>query len=176
MDGQPAEVLLLERSRQGDRQAMHELFVRHSRRLYAMAFRVTGRSADAEDVVQESFLRAWDSLGRFRGECSFGTWLYRIAINRCRTLCRKQRPIEPLEEERTASGGGENPALARLRLVAALERLPDGYREVIVLHDVIELEHQEIAEILGCSIGTSKSQLHKARARMRELLSEGSST
>ncbi len=175
MDGQSADVLLLDRTRRGDPQAMRELFVKHSQRIYAMALRITGRRADAEDVVQESFLRAWHSLGRFRGECSFGTWLYRIAFNRCRTLVRNHRRLEPLEEERVASvRGGPDPA--RRLLTSALARLPEGYRETIVLHDVLGLDHQEIAAILGCSAGTSKSQLHKARARMRELLTQGPSS
>jgi len=122
-------------------------------------------------VVQETFLRAWRSLEGFRGEAAVGTWLYRIALNRCRDAYARRRPTEPEVEGAAPERGGDG--IARRALAAALAALPEGYREVLVLHDVMELEHPEIAAVLGVEVGTSKSQLHKARARMRELLAAG---
>ena len=137
-----------------------------------MALRLTGSVADAEDVVQETFIRAFRHMHTFRGDSMFSTWLCRIAINQSRDVYRQGRkqvrtapekdvPVEPEQKD----------ALARARLERALAVLPDGYREVLVMHDVIGMGHKEIAEVLKTAEGTSKSQLHKARARMRELLS-----
>ena len=148
------------------------LFDQHHQRIYAMALRLTGSGADAEDVVQETFLRAFRFAGSFRGDCAVGTWLYRIGINAARDLCRRRpRSESPERLEHTAAAGreGEDP-LARGRLERALLALPDGYREVLVMHDVLGLEHPEIAIALDIQEGTSKSQLHKARARLRERL------
>lgn len=174
---------LVERCRAGDAGAMQQLYARHHGRLYAMALRLTGSRADAEDVVQDAFLRAWRALDRFRGGARFGTWIYRIALNRCRDLHGRRRPDVELDEgdgqsEGGAIGdGGAGPAggdgIARRRLETALAELSRGYREVLVLHDVMELRHPEIAGILDIDVGTSKSQLHKARARMRRLLAAG---
>ena len=134
-----------------------------------MALRLTGSVADAEDVVQETFLRAYRHMKGFRGQSLLSTWLCRIAINqsrdmykqRARTTPEKDVPVEPEQKD----------VLARARLEKALKVLPEGYREVLVMHDVIGMKHKEIAEVLKTAEGTSKSQLHKARARMRELLS-----
>lgn len=156
---------LVERSQAGDDQALRALYQRHRVRLYSMAARLTGNRSDAEDVVQETFVKAWRSLSAFRGEASFGTWLYRIALNLCRDLHRRRRPIEP--EVESATPPASTDGIARRHLAQALSELSHGYREVLVLHDVMELNHSEIAEILGVDIGTSKSQLHKARAKMR---------
>lgn len=159
---------LVARCRAGDERAMQQLYQRHAGRLFALALRLTGRRSDAEDVVQDTFLRAWRGLEGFRAESSVGTWLYRIALNRCRDAFARRRPEEP--EVEGVAEVREGDALARRGLEAALAALPEGYREVLLLHDVMELEHPEIAAILGVEVGTSKSQLHKARARMRELL------
>jgi RNA polymerase sigma-70 factor (ECF subfamily) len=148
---------------------MQIMFEKHSRKVYAMALRLTGSAADAEDVVQETFLRAFRHLSTFRGDSRFSTWLCRIAINqsrnaykqRARSAPEKDVPVEP----------GQKDALVRARLEKALGVLPAGYREVLVMHDVMGMGHKEIAEVLETAEGTSKSQLHKARARMRELLS-----
>lgn len=168
---------LVERCRAGDAGAMQQLYTRHHGRLYAMALRLTGSRADAEDVVQDTFLRAWRALDRFRGGARFGTWIYRIALNRCRDVHAGRRPDVELDEGDGQPAGGAAAAggdgIARRRLQAALAELSRGYREVLVLHDVMELRHPEIAGILDIDVGTSKSQLHKARARMRRLLAEG---
>jgi RNA polymerase sigma-70 factor (ECF subfamily) len=152
----------------GDEAAMQQLFDRHHGRLYAMAVRMTGNRSDAEDVVQDAFVRAWRSLSGFRGDARFGTWIYRIAVNLCRDLAKRKKPVE--EEVEGVSPPSQIDGIAQRQLTAALDRLSAGYREVLVLHDVMEMRHPEIAEILGVDVGTSKSQLHKARARMRELL------
>lgn len=159
---------LVEAVRQGNGQAMRELYRAHHRRIYGLALRLTGNVGDAEDVVQETFLRAWRKLDRFRGESSFGTWLYRIAVNLCRDLARKRKPTESDAEGATAIEPGD--VLAREQLQTALAGLPHGYREVVVLHDVLDLAHAEIADVLGIAVGTSKSQLHKARVQLRKNL------
>jgi RNA polymerase sigma-70 factor (ECF subfamily) len=160
---------LVERSLAGDERAMREMFERHHKKIYAMALRLTGSVSDAEDVVQETFIRAFRHLKTFRGDSRLSTWLCRIAINQSRDVYKKQARTSP--ERDVPVEPGQKDALARARLEKALEALPDGYREVLVMHDVIGMGHREIAEVLKTAEGTSKSQLHKARARMRELLS-----
>lgn len=163
---------------------MQMLFDRHQQKVYAMAYRLTGSTADAEDVVQESFLKAFRSLKSFRGDAAFGTWLCRIAINTSRDLYKKKSRMRQKTGEDgmpvEANGLGVMPkssdTLAKKRLEAALARLSEGYREVLVMHDVMDMGHEEIAGILGIQPGTSKSQLHKARARMRALLLEPGAT
>lgn len=154
----------------GDNEARRMLYTQNVQRVYAMALRLTGSVSDAEDVVQETFIKAFRSLPSFRQESALGTWLCRIAINLCRDLFKRRSRFESEDKipEAEHSGGlfAERP-----KLLAALEKLPDGYREVLVMHDVLGMEHNEMAEVLGVHEGTSKSQLHKARARMRELLS-----
>ncbi|MBN2493303.1 MAG: sigma-70 family RNA polymerase sigma factor [Deltaproteobacteria bacterium] len=164
--------------RSGDEAAMRMLFGQHQQAVYAMALRLTGEKADAQDVVQETFLKAFRHIRGFRGDASVRTWLVRIAINLCRDLHRKRSRIqagtdaagEPVEPERVGARDEPADAFARKRLQAALSRLPEGYREVLVMHDVMDMGHGEIAAVLGVAEGTSKSQLHKARARMREML------
>jgi RNA polymerase sigma-70 factor (ECF subfamily) len=162
---------LVTRARGGDERAMEALYRRHAEVIHAYALRVTASPDAAEDVVQETFVRAFRSLGSFQGRSAFRTWLFSIAMNRARTAMKTQaqRRETALPEHATAP---EAPAdgWIRRQLHEALARLPEGYREVVVLHDVLELEHQEIATLRKCSVGTSKSQLHKARARLRALL------
>ena len=154
---------------------MHTFYERYRRRVFALIARIVG-SQDAEELSQEVFLRAFRGLDKFRGDAQLSTWMYRLAVNAAlshatRTQARAKRSVsdEMLEEVAAPSGEGTDPRL-RERLQSAMEALPAGYRAVLVLHDVEGLQHEEIAEILGCRVGTSKSQLHKARAKMRELL------
>ena len=157
----------------GDSMAMQRLYRRHGDRLYALALRLTGTVSDAEEVVQETFLRAWRNLHRFRGESAFGTWLYRITTNLCRDhLKRHQRTgLRDAQPEAVSNIADELPAgvdaLARRRLEDALDKLTPRQREVLVLHDVMELDHPQIAEVLELPAATSKSHLHRARARLR---------
>lgn len=158
--------------RRGEQRAMDVLYHRYKRRVFALVTRIAGH-ADAEEVAQEAFVRIFRGLAKFRGDAQLGTWIYRLAVNAALSHVTR-RPRVHEGEERLAhlpapDEPRRDPKLA-LRLEAALAELPAGYRAVLVLHDVEGLSHEECAEILGCRVGTSKSQLHKARAKMRELL------
>jgi RNA polymerase sigma-70 factor (ECF subfamily) len=167
------EQALIARCRAGDRAALRSLYEQYHRRVYSLTQRIAGPQ-DAEELTQEVFLKAFRGLANFRGDAQLGTWIYRLAVNAALSHVTRSRSKYHLPEEVL----GEMPAPAapdgdprmRQRLEAALAKLPPGYRAVLVLHDVEGLEHEEVASVLGCSVGTSKSQLHKARARMRELL------
>lgn len=173
------ETELIERAKQGDGIAIGALYRRHSARVYTVVRRIAGDDAHAEDCAQEAWLRALRALPDFRGHARFSTWLHRIAVN-CALHARRQ-------ETRLGARETELPAeladacatprpLLRMRLEEAIARLPDGMRRVLVLHDVEGYTHQEIGEMLGVTAGTCKSQLFKARARMREMLRGGSGT
>lgn len=133
---------------------------------------------DAEDLLQEVFLTAYRKMALYRGEAALGTWLFRLATNLCLDHLRSRGTrfalaSDPIDEEPPAPPTGSGPVLGvidRLDLERALEGLPPGCRQVFVLHDVEGLEHKEIAALLGISDGTSKSQLHKARLRLRAAL------
>jgi RNA polymerase sigma-70 factor (ECF subfamily) len=166
---------LIAAARIGDRRAMAALYSAHCGRVYSVVRRMVGDDHLAEDVSQDAWVRAFEKLHLFRGESSFGTWMHRLAVNAA--LNRLRRQAKRPEVEKTAvinemPQATDDRVLNQRLLSQALDRLSDGYREVLVLHDVEGLTHEEIAERKGISIGTSKSQLHKARARMRTLLSE----
>jgi len=155
----------------GDENAFRELYRLHAPALYRMSFRMLGRSRDsAQDVVQETWLRAATALPAFRWESSLGTWLMGIAINRCREVLRESHRSDRAdgnaeEPPRPASSDG-----LRLDLEQAVACLAEGYREVLLLHDVEGYTHSEIGVALGISPGTSKSQLSRARRLLREVL------
>jgi RNA polymerase sigma-70 factor, ECF subfamily len=167
---------LVSRCRAGNTGAMRMLYEAHSKKVYAMALRLTGSVADAEDVVQDTFIRAFRFLESYRGDAALGTWLCRICINQCRDRYQKSARMSPdeLAQDTLAAPQVSSDGLAKKTLERALLRLPEGYREILVMHDVMEMEHEEIAQVLGVQVGTSKSQLHKARSKMRELLTIGS--
>jgi RNA polymerase sigma-70 factor, ECF subfamily len=175
-----ADLALVERCRKGDLGAFEEVYRAHSRRLYGVAVRMVGNPTDAEDMLQEIFLAAHRKLDSFRGESALGTWLYRLAVNLCLDHLRSRtgRAItmtdalddEPLLPDARSHGLAER-AVARMDLERALAQLPEGCRTAFVLHDVHGLEHREVGEIMGIAEGTSKSQVHKARLRLRTLLS-----
>jgi len=177
-----AEAAAIERAKQGDAEAFEALYNLHKRRVYSLCLRMTANTAMAEDLTQEAFLQLFRKIGTFRGESAFSTWLHRMAVNVVLMQLRKKGlPLTPLdetmqgeEESPKKEPGGEDIRLAgsidRLRLEDAVSALPPGYRTVFVLHDVEGYEHNEIAEMVGCSIGNSKSQLHKARMKLRDLL------
>jgi RNA polymerase sigma-70 factor (ECF subfamily) len=144
---------------------------------------MTANTAEAEDLAQEAFLQLFRKIGTFRGESAFSTWLHRLSVNVVLMHLRKKSlPLVSLEEttQNTEEDspkkdfGAEDLSLAgsidRLQLQKAVESLPPGYRTIFVLHDVEGYEHNEIAGIVGCSIGNSKSQLHKARMKLRDIL------
>ena len=179
----PNEAELIERAKLGDAQAFQALYDKHKRRVYSLCLRMTANTAEAEDLTQEAFLQLYRKIGTFRGESAFSTWLHRLSVNVVLMQLRKKSlPVTSLEE--TTQGGdddtpkkdfgAEDLALAgsidRLQLQRAVDDLPPGYRTIFVLHDVEGYEHNEIATIVGCSIGNSKSQLHKARMKLRDLL------
>jgi len=168
---------LVERARLGDREAMADLYRAHSSRVYTVVRRLAGDDALAEDLAQDAWIRAFRKLDLFRGEASFGTWMYRLATNMALNRLRRRGRRDEVEREAEIlrPAASLDDAVINQRLLAeALDRLPPGYRRVLVLHDVEGRTHEEIAELLDVAPGTSKSQLHKARARMRELLEPGS--
>ena len=178
--GAADERTLVERCRQGDLGAFEELYRAHAGRLYSVAFRLLGNAADAEDLLQEIFLAAHRKLDTFRGESALGTWLYRLATNLCLDHLRSRtgrsnQLTDPLDDEPgvfdTSVGSLADRTVAKMDLERALARLPEGCRAAFVLHDVEGLEHREVAEVLGIAEGTSKSQVHKARLKLRALLS-----
>jgi RNA polymerase sigma-70 factor, ECF subfamily len=170
----------------GDPHAFERLYKLHSRRVYALCLRLAGNPTDAEDFTQEAFLQLFRKIHTFRGEARFSTWLHRLAVNVVLMRRRKKRhPEVSLDATNDPADADARPlldlggpdlrlsgVLDRVNLSKALEQLPDGYREMFILHDVEGYEHNEIAGILGCSVGNSKSQLFKARLRLRELLRE----
>ncbi len=169
------EQALVEACRRGEREALHAFYERYRRRVFSLIARIVG-AQDAEELAQEVFLRAFRGLPKFRGDAQLSTWMYRLAVNAAlsyatRTQARQKRDLgdEALIALPAEDAPATDPRL-RARLQKALGELPAGYRAVLVLHDVEGLQHEEIATILGCRVGTSKSQLHKARAKMRELL------
>jgi RNA polymerase sigma-70 factor (ECF subfamily) len=177
------ELALVERCRRGDLGAFEELYRAHAGRLYSLAVRLVGNAADAEDLLQEIFLAAHRKLDTFRGESALGTWLYRLATNLCldhlrSRAARSSQMTDPMDDEpglfdRATSALAEQ-TVTRMDLERALARLPEGSRAAFVLHDVEGLEHREVAEVLGIAEGTSKSQVHKARLRLRHLLGQRS--
>jgi RNA polymerase sigma-70 factor (ECF subfamily) len=170
----------------GDAAAFEFLYRLHGRRVYALCLRMVGNPSDAEDLMQEAFLQLFRKIGTFRGESAFSTWLHRMTVNVVLMRLRKKTlPVASLEEttEPDEETGGPRKdigapdlkltgAVDRVNLERSIEKLPPGYRTVFVLHDVQGYEHNEIADIMGCSVGNSKSQLHKARTRLRDLLQE----
>jgi len=171
---------LVARMKAGDLAAFEDVYRQHGRRLYNLALRMLGQAAEAEDALQDVFLQAFRKLGSFKGDSALGTWLYRLAMNLCLDRLRSRRTHEDRATEGLEAAGQDairerdpvvEMAVNRLDLERAMAQLPDGYRAAFVLHDVEGFEHREVGAILGISEGTSKSQVHKARMRLRQLLS-----
>ncbi|MDT5121415.1 MAG: polymerase sigma-70 factor, subfamily [Acidobacteriota bacterium] len=170
----------------GDRQSdaadiplFEDIFKLHHCRVYSLCLRMTGNAAEAEDLTQDVFIQVFRKIGSFRGDSAFTTWLHRLTVNLVlmhfrRSWVRREQVTEDGElPSRAIKGGREfnrTPVLDRIVLDEVIAKLPRGYRTVFILHDVEGLEHTEIAQVLGCSVGTSKSQLHKARMKLRDLL------
>jgi len=159
---------IVRRAQAGDADAFAALFNAHKARIYSLCLRMTNNTAEAEDLTQDAFLQVFRKLSSFRGDSALSTWLHRIAVNTVLMRFRKKALAQvSLDEPRSKNGDGK-PMLTR-----AIAELPEGYRTVFLLHEVEGYEHREIAEFLGCSTGNSKSQLHKAKMRIRELLLAG---
>jgi len=175
------ETALVARCRSGDLSAFEEIYRAHAGRLYSVACRMLGNPTDAEDLLQEIFLAAHRKLDSFRGDSALGTWLYRLATNLCLDYLRSRagrtnQLTDALDDEPGLADAGSrglaDRAVTRMDLERALTKLPEGCRAAFVLHDIEGLEHKEVAEVLGIAEGTSKSQVHKARLRLRALLGE----
>jgi RNA polymerase sigma-70 factor (ECF subfamily) len=167
------EIELIQRAQEGEPAAIRQLYRLYSPRVYAVVKRLAGDDALAEDWAQEAWVRIFRALSSFRGDARFTTWLHRIAVNSAlhgrRWRDRRVIREEALEDTFAARSVNED-ALLKVKLEKSIKILPERMRQVLVLHDVEGYTHEEIAEFLGVTAGTSKSQLFKARARMRELL------
>lgn len=173
---------LVKRAQEGDTDAFASLFYSHKARIYSVCLRMTNNTAEAEDLTQDAFLQVFRKLGSFRGDSALSTWLYRIAVNTVlmhfRKKALKQVSLdEPYSQDaklvRREYGSKDDRlsgSVDRIALARAIKELPYGYRTIFLLHEVEGYEHQEIAQLLDCSVGNSKSQLHKAKLRIRELL------
>ncbi len=170
---------LTQASSNGDMAAFQEIYQRHHRRVYSICLRMLQNATEAEDLTQDVFIQLYRKIGSFRGDSAFTTWLHRLTVNQVLMHFRKrnvkfEKTTEEGETPIQIVGGTENPrkmpVVDKIAIENAIAQLPDGYRNVFVLHDVEGYEHEEVARILGCSVGTSKSQLHKARLKLRKLL------
>ena len=178
-----SEASLVQRAQRGDEQAFATLYQMNKKRVYSVCLQMTRDVADAEDLTQEAFLQVFRSVNSFRGDSAFSTWLHRIAVNTVLMKLRRRKapPSVSLDEPMSADSpslkreiGKADPSLSgavdRIALRRAVEELPAGCRQVFDLHEVKGFQHHEIAHLLECSIGNSKSQLHKAKMKMRVAL------
>ena len=181
---------LIKRAQQGDSDAFATLFHTHKTRVYSLCLRMTNNAAEAEDLAQDAFLQVFRKLSSFRGDSALSTWLYRIAVNTVLMHFRRKTPCrisldEPIRGQDDAKGtrreygtrdGRLDSAVTRVALTRAISELPEGYRAIFLLHEVDGYQHREIAALLGCSVGNSKSQLHKAKLRIRDFLTQNAQT
>ncbi len=175
---------LIARAQQGDPDAFATLFHAHKNRIYSLCLRMTNNASEAEDLTQDAFMTVFRKLPTFRGDSALSTWLYRIAVNTVLMHFRKKTPnqvsldepftnmeeAKPVRREFGTRDGRLETSVTRLALTRAISELPAGYRTIFLLHQVEGYEHHEIAEFLGCSVGNTKSQLHKAKLKIRESL------
>jgi len=173
----------IRRAQDGDAEAFEYLYKAHCKHVYSICLRVLKNPADAEDLTQQAFLQIFRKIGTFRFESGFSTWLHRVTLNLVLMHLRRKEPAAVLVADSGRAGkdggaprelGADDPlllgAIDRLNLKRAMRMLPLGYRRPLMLHDIIGYQHAEMAEILGCSIASSKSRLHRARRRLRRLL------
>ncbi|HTA23275.1 MAG TPA: sigma-70 family RNA polymerase sigma factor [Terriglobales bacterium] len=176
---------VIRRAQQGDSDAFSSLFHAHKSRIYSLCLRMTNNPAEAEDLAQDAFLQVFRKLSSFRGDSELSTWLYRITVNTVLMHFRKKSLVQvSLDEPYTTKNDNAKQvrreygtkddrlvgSITRVALTRAISELPEGYRTIFLLHEVEGYEHQEIAELLGCSVGNSKSQLHKAKLKIRDFL------
>lgn len=166
-----------------DQQTFHELYQKYHERVYSICFRMTRNTSESEDLTQDVFIRLFQTVGSFRGESAFTTWLYRLTVNLVLMHFRKRkRRLDRINEKGELPSyivpGSQDPKRMRIvdhiLLSEVMPKLPEGYRQAIILHDIQGLQHKEIAEAKGRSVGTSKSQLHRGRAMLRKLIAGGS--
>jgi RNA polymerase sigma-70 factor (ECF subfamily) len=170
-----SEAALIARARGGDSRAFEALYREHVDRVYGLCLRMTGNVGEAEDCTQEAFIKAWEQLGKFRGDSAFGTWMHRIAVNavlgRFRKSKREQDRIQVVAETTTSPASiGDSGELRDLS--DAIDRLPEGARHVFVLNAVYGYSHEESSSMLGIAVGTTKAQLHRARRLLAQQLKE----
>ena len=172
-------------AQEGDSAGFERLYQLHSRRVYRLCLHMVKDPAEAEDLTQSAFLQTFRKIHTFRGDSLFSTWLHRLTINIVLMRLRKRRFSEiSLDETLKKTDEAPRPSaefggldlnldgvIDRINLEKGINELPDGCKKMLILHDIEGYQHSEIAQILGCSVGNSKSQLHKARMRLRELLS-----
>src|SRR5262249_29138728 len=176
---------MVRKAQQGDSDAFAALFYAHRSRIHSVCLRMTNNTAEAEDLTQDAFLQVFRKLGTFRGDSALSTWLYRVAVNTVLMHFRK-KPLRQISLDEPHCQGAKvvpreygsrddrlSGCVDRITLARAIKHLPDGCRTIFLLHEVEGYEHQEIAELLECSVGNSKSQLHRARQHIRELLGKG---
>ena len=180
----PSSDEVIRLAQQGDSKAFEHIYRLHSQRVYALCLRLVRDPAEAEDFTQDVFMLLFRKIHTFRGESDFSSWLYRLTANQVfMTLRKKKLTMSSLESPTECNDEISSTQLQagitdlrlsglfdRINLETAIEQLPEGYKAMFILHDVYGYEHNEIAKILGCSVGNSKSQLHKARKRLREVL------
>ena len=177
------EAEVIRKAQAGDAQCFEALYMHHKRRVFSLCLRMTNNYAQAEDFTQEAFLQLYRKIASFRGESAFSTWLHRLSVNIILMHWRKkglpevslEETLDPQSEDGPRKDIGKRDdslhgSIDRMTLENAISSLAPGYRIIFILHDVEGYEHNEIAEMLGCSIGNSKSQLHKARMKLRTLL------
>lgn len=185
LKGDETDLDLARRAASGNVAAFELIYNRYHRRTYSLCLRMTQSQTEAEDLTQEVFIQLFRKVGSFRGDSAFSTWLHRMTVNQVLMHFRKrgvqnEKTTEDGEMPEQIVRGTENqnkmPVLDRIALDKAISQLPNGYRTVFTLHDVEGFEHEEIARLLKISVGTSKSQLHKARLKLRKLLIEQKNT
>jgi len=178
-DASAPDINLCRQAASGNLAAFELIYQRYHRRTYSLTLRMTNSQTEAEDLTQEVFIQLFRKIGSFRGDSAFSTWLHRLTVNqvlmhfRRRSVKNEKTSDDGEMPEQTVHGTSnpnKMPVIDRIALKKAIGQLPNGYRNVFVLHDVEGFEHEEVARLLGISIGTSKSQLHKARLKLRGLL------
>ncbi|HMS39229.1 MAG TPA: RNA polymerase sigma factor [Pyrinomonadaceae bacterium] len=170
---------LTQKAAKGNISAFEMIYERHHRRVYSLCLRMTNSQTEAEDLTQEVFIQLFKKVGSFRGDSAFSTWLHRMTVNQVlmhfrRRSVKSEKTSETGDMPEQTVSGTENPrkmpVVDKIALKNAVAQLPNGYKNVFILHDVQGYEHEEVARLMGISVGTSKSQLHKARLKLRGLL------
>lgn len=176
------EAMLVSRAKDGDEQAFAALYELHRRRIYSLCLLMTKDVSEAEDLTQDAFIQVFRRLATFRGDSAFSTWLYRIAVNTVLMRLRRKRPQQVSFDAPISTESSDVPrefgqqdldlsgTVDRIVIRQAVQELPKGCRTIFLLHEVEGYQHHEIAQMLKCSVGNSKSQLHKAKIKMREML------